>query len=107
MVFDDGNTRVSVLGQGNSRGQVIRLDEQNRVATFSLNADLGVYSLAVGSAQKLQNGDYHFDAGYVVEAGGAVSYSIEVDGSGNILYSAKANTILYRSFRMMDMYTVN
>ena len=106
MAFDDGNTRVSVLGQGNSRGQVNRLDEQNRVATFSLNADLGVYSVAVGSAQKLLDGNFHFDAGYVREASGPASYSIEVDPSGNILYNAKANTVLYRSFRMTDMYTV-
>src|SRR5581483_1583216 len=42
MVFDDGNTRVVAQG-GNSRGQVLKLDEQNRTASFLLNADLGVF----------------------------------------------------------------
>ena len=51
-------------------------------------------SLAVGSAQRLRDGDYHFDAGYVVEPDGTWSYSIEVDPSGRIMYEAKANTIL-------------
>jgi len=107
LVFDDGNTRVKNTGSGNSRGQVLRLDEQNRTATLVLNADLGVYSIAVGSAQKLRDGDYHFDAGFVAGPDGTSSYSIEVDSSGNIVYASKANTILYRSFRMTDMYTPN
>ena len=77
------------------------------MATLVVNADLGRYSLAVGSAQRLRDGDYHFDAGYVVEPDGTWSYSIEVDSSGRIMYEAKANTILYRSFRMTDMYTPN
>ena len=53
LVFDDGNTRI-VSNGGNSRGQVLELDEQNRTASFILNADLGVYSMAVGSAQLLR-----------------------------------------------------
>jgi arylsulfate sulfotransferase len=107
LVFDDGNTRVKNTGGGNSRGQVLQLDEQKRMATLVLNADLGVYSIAVGSAQRLRDGNYHFDAGFVLGPDGTSSYSIEVDGSGNIVYGAKANTILYRSFRMTDMYTPN
>jgi len=106
LVYDDGNTRVSQLNQGNSRGQVLELDEKNRTATLRVNADLGVYSLAVGSAQRLRDGDYHFDSGYVVqEDNSVVAYSSEVDESGAIVYDAEANTILYRSFRMTDMYT--
>jgi arylsulfate sulfotransferase len=105
MVFDDGNTRVQTAGSGNSRGQVIKLDEQNRTATLVLNADLGVYSLAVGSAEKLRDGDYHFDAGYVPEGNGTNSYSIEVSPAGQVVYEAKANTILYRSFRVANLYT--
>ena len=107
LVFDDGNTRVANARNGNSRGQVIQMDEQNRVVTLALNADLGAYSLAVGSAQRLRDGNYHFDAGYVQEPDGTSSYSIEVDPSGHIIYEAKANAILYRSFRMTDMYTPN
>jgi hypothetical protein len=69
-----------------------------------LNADLGVYSLAVGSAQKLRDGDYHFDAGFVLEDAKFVSYSVEVDPSGNAVYVAKADAPLYRTFRMTDLY---
>jgi len=106
LVYDDGNTRVAQLNQGHSRGQVLELDEQNRTATLRVNADLGVRSLAVGSAQRLRDGNYHFDSGYVLdEDNSAVAYSSEVDQSGNIVYDAEANTILYRSFRMTDMYT--
>jgi len=105
MVFDDGNTRVAVMQGGNSRGQVLQIDEVNRLATPILNADLGVYSLAVGSAQLLRDGNYHFDAGFVLENGTIDSYSFEVNAGGAIVYDAHQNTILYRTFRMTDMYT--
>jgi arylsulfate sulfotransferase len=105
LVFDDGNTRVASMG-GNSRGQVLKLDEPNRVASFILNADLGVFSMAVGSAQLLPDQNYHFDAGFVPEGTG-VAYSFEVDGTAHIVYEAKANAILYRTFRMTNLYTPN
>jgi arylsulfate sulfotransferase len=105
LVFDDGNTRVATLGSGHSRGQVFRIDDQAMTATPMVNADLGVYSVAVGSAQQLSNGDYHFDAGYVPVSGGAVAYSIEVDQNGNIVYNANANVPLYRTFRLNSIYS--
>jgi arylsulfate sulfotransferase len=105
MVFDNGNTRVGRIG-GHSRGQVLKLDEQNRTVTFILNADLGVYSLAVGSAQLLPDQNYHFDAGFVLK-GPMVAFSMEVDGAGYIIYESKANAILYRTFRMSSMYSPN
>jgi arylsulfate sulfotransferase len=108
MVFDDGNTHHSLDPSANSRGQVIQLDEAKRTAHVALNADLGVYSLALGSAQKLTNGDYHFDAGWVPDGGGSTgtsAYSVEVDGAGNTVFEMKTPTPLYRSFRMTDMYT--
>ncbi len=107
MVFDDGNTRVANMGGGNSRGQVFELDEVNRTATPVLNTDLGVYSMAVGSAQHLRDGGFHFDAGFVMENGTIDSYSFEVDPSGKIQYVAHQDVILYRTFRMTDMYTPN
>ena len=107
MVFDDGNTRVAAMRGGNSRGQVLQIDEQNRTVTPILNADLGVYSIAVGSAQRLRDGNYHFDAGFVVENGTTDSYSFEVDAASQIKYEAHQNVILYRTFRISDMYTPN
>jgi hypothetical protein len=107
MVFDDGNTRVAQMRGGNSRGQVYRIDEQKMLATPVLNADLGVYSLAVGSAQQLSDGNYHFDAGFVSENGTLDAYSFEVSPAGATVYEAHQNVSLYRTFRMTDMYTPN
>ncbi len=102
MVFDNGNVRHAGDSAANSRGQVLRLDEQNRVATLILNADLGEYSFALGSAQKLPNGNYHFDLGILPDV---TSRSVEVDPSGKIIYAIHASIPEYRSFRMIDLYT--
>jgi hypothetical protein len=108
MVFDNGNTRVTQMKSGNSRGQVWRIDEENRTATPVVNANLGVYAAAVGSAQGLRDGNYHFHAGFVMDKNGTIdSYSFETDGSGLIRYQAHQDVILYRTFRMVDMYTPN
>jgi len=104
LVFDNGNTRVAGGMTGNSRGQLIRLDETNRVATLVLNADLGVFAQAVGSASKLKDGNYHFCAGFVFESFKYKAYSLEISPSGKTVYSSKSDTVLYRSFRMPSMY---
>ncbi len=106
-VFDNGNVRVVAAGGGNSRGQVIEVDEQNRTAKLVLNADLGVFAAAVGSAQRLLNGNYHFDAGYVSGPAGLAAYAFEVNRFGQTISSIKADTLIYRSIRMTDMYTPN
>jgi len=103
IVFDNGNVRATKNG-GNSRGQVIELDSTQRTAKLILNVDLGVLGIAVGSAQALQNGNYHFDAGNVIENGTFAAYSFEVDPTGKILFKARAPALLYRTFRMTDMY---
>jgi arylsulfate sulfotransferase len=103
-VYDDGNTRVSPppigLGSGNSRGQELMVDETNMVVTPSLNADLGVYSYALGSAQLLPNGNHMFQAG--LTSGGG-SETIEVTPSGSEVYNI-AGTVSYRAWLMPDMY---
>ena len=107
LVFDNGNTRVSVLGGGNSRGHALQVDEQNMVVTPLLNVDLGYYTSALGAAQLLLDGNYHFDVGFVQENNTIDSYSLEVTPNGQIVYNAHQNTILYRTFRMVSMYSVN
>jgi arylsulfate sulfotransferase len=105
-VFDNGNIRVlNASGPVHSRGQVIELDEIGRTATLVLNVDLGVLSLAVGTAQQLSDGDYHFDAGAVLGQNGLTAYAVGVDACGQTESTLEANTLLYRSFRMSDMYT--
>ena len=107
LVFDNGNTRVVTQSQGSSRGQVLQLDETNRTATVLVNVDPGLFAIALGSAQKLQNGNYHFDFGYVQAPSGPQAFSIESDATGSVQYNAQAGVPLYRSFRMSDMYTPN
>jgi hypothetical protein len=101
-VFDNGNTRYEADQSITSRGQVYYIDEEKRVATPVLNADLGTYSLALGSSQKLANGNYHFNSGW---GPGGTAQSIEVDPSGKIVYAIQAGVQQYRTFRMSDIYT--
>ncbi len=106
-VFDDGNTRQAADPSAHSRGQVLRLDEPNHTATLLLNGDLGSYSYALGSAQRLLNGDYHFDSGIASDPSGhgQVAQSLELDMSGQIVYGIQFGALEYRSFRMPDLYT--
>jgi hypothetical protein len=106
LVFDDGNVRNAANPAADSRGQMLQIDQQNKVATLVLNADVGTYSSAVGSAQLLPNGDYHFDSGFNLTATGAlVSQSVEVNPSASIVYGIGFASIEYRTFRMQDLYT--
>jgi arylsulfate sulfotransferase len=105
-VFDDGNTRQATNPSAHSRGQLLHIDESGRVATLTLNADVGSYSSAVGSAQALPNGDYHFDSGFIVDSQGNLSaQSVEVNAAGNIVYGIGFASLEYRTFRMTDLYT--
>ena len=101
MMFDNGNIRHLSDAAANSRGQVFQLDEQAHTVTPVLNADLGVYSFALGSAEKLANGNYHFLAGLLSDGS---SFSIEVDPQGQIVYKLKIQANEYRSFRMRSLY---
>lgn len=106
LVFDNGNTRFEQNQGGNSRGQVFRIDEKQRTADYELSVDLGVLAAAVGSAQKLGQEGYHFDAGYVIQPDNSLAaYTIGVDPSSGINYQAKTKGLVYRSFRMSDLYT--
>jgi arylsulfate sulfotransferase len=108
ILFDNGNTRISRNGdQGASRGQVWRIDEGSRTATPVLNADLKGNSAALGTAQLLSNGNYHFDAGFIVNPATRQFYTqaLEVDPSGNIVWGMQINAQEYRSYRLDDLYT--
>ena len=102
LVFDNGNTRKNDDPNANSRGQMIFLDEKNRTASLLLNVDMGLYSFALGSAQALGDGNYHFDNGFLPDI---TSYAVEVDPQGNSVYALHSAAPAYRSFRMMDLYT--
>jgi hypothetical protein len=100
-LFDNGNARYATDQTAHSRGQAIQLDEVNRTATLVLNADLGDYSVAVGSAQRLANGDFHFNLGFLT---GPSARAVEVDPAGNIVYKLNIGELEYRSFRTSSLY---
>ena len=102
VLFDNSNLRNLSDASANSRGQVYKIDEAARTATLVNNFDLGYFSFALGAAQRLPNGHYHFDVGFVMDG---TSYSIEVDATGKIVYSLHNDAPVYRSFRMTDLYT--
>lgn len=110
VLFDDGHRRKDKDPKANNRGQAWKLDEEGRTATLVLNADLGVYAVAVGSAQPLKNGGYTFEAGFInpspATMGTIYSRSIETSADGKITFAQQADGALtYRSFRVPDMYS--
>jgi len=105
IVFDDGDRRIKKFPKSNNRGQVWELDEQAMTATLVVNADLGVYSRAVGSAQSLSGGGFSFESG-MVNPPAFSSRATEVGADGKIVYAQQSEgTSTYRSFRVPDLYT--
>ncbi len=112
-LHDNGNTRVAPppvgVGSGDSRGYVISVNQTNMTATPLLLADMGVYSFAVGSAQRLSNGDYHFDEGYLNNPlpynQSTEVYPTSTQGTFGFKFQLNGN-YAYRSFRMTDFYTL-
>ena len=102
MVLDNGNTRHDFDARVTSRGQVYEIDEKNRTARLAVNVDLGRYSLAVGSTEKLANGNYWFDAGFLPDGSGISS---EYDSAGRIVGSLRTAAPVYRSYRLASIYS--
>lgn len=107
VVYDNGNTRCATYPDSCfSRGQVYRLDQSDRVATLTLNFNLGSYSFALGSAQQLANGNFHFNTGTERGArGGFVATSDEVVSDGrSFAFAQLTEAQVYRSWRLNDLY---
>jgi hypothetical protein len=104
IVFDDGDVRRASDPTADSRGQVWKIDEQTMTATLVFNADLGNYSDALGSAQRLSNGNYSFDSGRQGQAPHQIAQSIEVRPDGSKAYVLQLNKTEYRSFRIQTLY---
>lgn len=102
LLFDNSNARYAADAGANSRGQVFEIDETNRTAKLVLNVDLGAYALALGSAQLLENGHYHFNLGWMPNA---ASQALEYTRSGELVFQVETGIQQYRSFRMQDLYT--
>lgn len=102
LVFDNGNTRAEFDPGIHSRGQVFEIDEIRRSAQLVLDADLGAYALALGSAQRLPNGNFHFNLGWMPNRS---SQALEFTPGGELVYQIETGIQQYRSFRMADLYT--
>jgi arylsulfate sulfotransferase len=100
-LFDNGNVRNLADPSQNSRGQVLEINEQNMTVNLTLNVDLGNFSVALGSAQRLSNNNFHFDIGYLSDG----AYSTEISPGGDTVYSLHSAAPEYRSFRMSDLYS--
>ena len=104
ILFDNGNVRQASDPTADSRGQVWKLDEKTMTATLVLNVDLGNYSMALGAAQRLSNGDYSFDSGWQGRAPNLFAQAIEVRPDGSKAYVLEANQREYRNFRIQTLY---
>jgi hypothetical protein len=109
VVFDDGHRRKKKDPNANNRGQTWKIDEEARTATLIMNADLGVYAIAVGSAQPLSDGNFSFESGFMNPSPALVatvySRTTETTGDGRIVYAQQTEGALtYRSFRVASMY---
>jgi hypothetical protein len=99
LLFDDGNVRQSKDPHATSRGQEWILDEKTMVATLVVNAHLGNFAFALGSAQMLPNGALDFGSGIAEQ-------TIEVRPDGRKSYVLKMNMpgYQYRSYISASLY---
>jgi hypothetical protein len=99
VLFDDGNARRSTNRRANSRGQELVLNEATKQASLLVNANLGNYASALGSAQRLPDGNFVFDSGFAKQ-------TIEVLPHGTKSYVIKMNIqgYQYRSYIYADLY---
>jgi arylsulfate sulfotransferase len=106
LLLDNGHAHRKKDPEAHTRGQYWKIDEKARTATLLMSADLGVYSPAVGSAQRLSNGNFHFDAGVVTRDLSRDARSIEVTPEGKVIYALEGSGVMvYRSNRVTDLYT--
>jgi hypothetical protein len=104
ILFDNGNTRRASDPTDDSRGQVWKLDEQTMTATPAVSDNLGNYSMALGAAQRLDNGNYSFTSGFQGQPPNVFGQSIEMRPDGSEAYVLQINRTEYRSFRIRTLY---
>lgn len=108
LVYDNSNLRCddeSPPPDCRSRGQVWEIDETAMTATLVYNKDLAGYASAVGSAQRLLNGNYSFNSGFLGSFGAPVTTIEEVQPNGTTIFQVDQQTWQYRSHRMINLYT--
>ncbi len=100
ILFDNSNLRCGNGTQAGckSRGQVFKLDTQQHTATPTLSVDLESFWQALGSAQRLPNGDYSFAGGYAPP-----SRVLEFRPDGTKVYELEAFLAEYRVYRLATL----
>lgn len=102
-LFDNNNpSSVTEQPGGTAHGQAWSLNTSTMVATPVVNIDLGVTSLAVGSATLLSNGNYEWQAGFI---NNNEAQTFEFTPSGSLVFKQQSDALTYRSFRLPDLYT--
>jgi hypothetical protein len=74
------------------------------IAPQKLNVDLGNYSDALGSAERLPNGNFVFTSGFRGTDKSPFGLSMEVSRDGTKLYVMQGGALEYRWYRMEDLY---
>lgn len=103
LLFDNGNVRCLGVRQCRSRGQTWTIDEKAMTATLGLNVEVN-RSLALGSAEKLPNGNFVFTSGALARQGSLIGKSIEVSPDGAKQYVLEGGGWEYRTYRMTGLY---
>ena len=112
-VFDNGDTRVAPpplgVGNGNSRGMALTVDETRMQVTPVLSVDLGTFSTAGGSAQLLSGGNYFFmPAVVLVNLNSLNSFSVEILPTPGTVTGTKVLNLQgpggYRGWQMPSLY---
>ena len=104
LLLDNGNVRCFGIQTCNSRGQTWSIDEKTMMATLKLDVDLGNFSSALGSAERLPNGNFVFTSGFLGTPTSPVGLSMEVSRNGTMEYVMQGGALEYRSYRMGDLY---
>ena len=105
LLYDNANTRCVRFDVCESRGQVYSLDAGRMLATLATNVGLGRYSYALGSAQRLSNGNYHFNSGVAGLISDPLAVAQEVLAGGSSNYALAVPVLVHRSFRIRSLYT--
>jgi len=104
LLFDNGNTRHATDPHAKSRGQVLSINEQTLTADIETNVNFAFFSVAYGTSQVLDNGNYWWQAGVASGQDGSYptrSYEYLPSGfSGVGAYSIEFKDTSYRSFRL-------
>lgn len=102
LVFDNGNLRCQGQSGCPSRAQAWDVDTATWTATPLVATNVG-YSLALGSTQRLSNGNLHYTSG--AQELGTFTESIELLDDGAVSFVLRTGAPVYRSYRAPSLHS--